>query len=308
MPKKNNYEEVYENYKKFDCELLESEYVDCRKLMKFKCKCGSIYEKPYYAFLKHPNCNNCGKTCSNSDKVKEFYLKHGCELLDEYTNNNKKMKFKCKCGNISFTCYKTFERSKQCKQCSGLNTYTIEKVKEIFVKENCILLETEYKNSRTRMNYMCSCGRQSKICLTKFKMGSRCADCGIRSGPKNGRWNPNRELVKLNITISSRSHSHLKRTLNNKTNHLSIYFGYSTSELRDRLTNHPNWNLVKDKKWHIDHIYPVKAFLEHNITDLKIINSLDNLQPLLGKDNLTKRDKYNKKAFTNWLNTKGIKC
>ena len=40
---------------------------------------------------------------------------------------------------------------------------------------------------------------------------------------------------------------------------------------------------------------------------MKIINALDNMQPLLREDNLKKSNKYNIHEFKNWLQIKGIK-
>lgn len=45
-------------------------------------------------------------------------------------------------------------------------------------------------------------------------------------------------------------------------------------------------------EWHIDHIKPIKAFLDEGITDPKIINALDNLQPLWAHENLSKGAKH----------------
>ena len=42
-------------------------------------------------------------------------------------------------------------------------------------------------------------------------------------------------------------------------------------------------------EWHVDHIIPVSKF---EMLDIKIINSLDNLQPLWAKDNLSKGNKF----------------
>ena len=46
-------------------------------------------------------------------------------------------------------------------------------------------------------------------------------------------------------------------------------------------------------EWHIDHIKPIKAFLDEGETDPKIINALSNLQPLWAIQNLSKGSKYN---------------
>ena len=58
--------------------------------------------------------------------------------------------------------------------------------------------------------------------------------------------------------------------------------------------------------YNMDHIFPIKAFIEYKIEDVKVINSLDNLQPMLLIDNMKKSDKYNKEEFAKWLKTKNI--
>lgn len=45
-------------------------------------------------------------------------------------------------------------------------------------------------------------------------------------------------------------------------------------------------------EWHVDHIRPIKSFLDNGITDCNIINDPMNLQPLWAKDNLIKGAKY----------------
>jgi len=81
--------------------------------------------------------------------------------------------------------------------------------------------------------------------------------------------------------------------------------GYTSEELREHIYNHSNWEKVKDGDWHLDHIFPIQAFIEYNIKDLKLINCLENLQPLTKKDNLKKHDKYDEKEFEEWLIGKG---
>jgi len=45
-------------------------------------------------------------------------------------------------------------------------------------------------------------------------------------------------------------------------------------------------------EWHIDHIKPIKIFLDEGENDIKIINSLSNLQPLWAFENKSKSAKY----------------
>ncbi len=98
----------------------------------------------------------------------------------------------------------------------------------------------------------------------------------------------------------------LKKFNNNKTCKTEKMLGYSALDLKKFIENHPNWNNVKNKKWSIDHIFPIKAFWDYGISDPTIINGLDNLQPLCHNENVKKNCKYDVFLFEDWLKNKGI--
>jgi hypothetical protein len=56
--------------------------------------------------------------------VKDFFNKNGCELLNENYKSiyEEKIKFKCKCGNISKIMFYNFKRSLSCKECGWKRT------------------------------------------------------------------------------------------------------------------------------------------------------------------------------------------
>lgn len=59
--------------------------------------------------------------------------------------------------------------------------YSYEEVKDYFASQGCVLISTDYKNNKTRLEYMCSCGntQPSFTTFSTFKSnGSRCAKCG----------------------------------------------------------------------------------------------------------------------------------
>jgi hypothetical protein len=64
--------------------------------------------------------------------------------------------------------------------------------------------------------------------------------------------------------------------------------GYSALDLKNHLENKflPNMSWDNYGIWHIDHIMPVSKFTKD--TPMNVVNSLDNLQPLWGVDNLSK--------------------
>jgi hypothetical protein len=87
----------------------------------------------------------------------------------------------------------------------------------------------------------------------------------------------------------------------------AVLLGYDYKQLQFRIESHPNWAQVKDLFWHIDHIFPIKAFLDYGISDLKLINDLGNLRPILAVDNHSKNARYSKEDFLLYLRLKGIK-
>ena len=70
--------------------------------------------------------------------------------------------------------------------------------------------------------------------------------------------------------------------------------GYTRNQLRAHIQSRFSEGMSWDNygEWHIDHIKPIKAFIDEGVTDPAIINSLDNLQPLWASDNISKGAKY----------------
>ena len=60
--------------------------------------------------------------------------------------------------------------------------HTYDEVAEMFEARGFILLSKEYKDALTPLDYVCSCGNQAKIRLSKLKIGQKCAACGLGSG------------------------------------------------------------------------------------------------------------------------------
>ena len=122
-----------------------------------------------------------GRTKFTIEYIKQYFTDNGCRLLEtEYTNTRTKMKYQCKCGNESYIKFDGFKQGNRCVKCGGNEKFTIDYVKQFFADNECELLETEYKNVGTRMNYKCRCGYISKIDFSSFKQGHRCKNCSIR--------------------------------------------------------------------------------------------------------------------------------
>lgn len=87
-----------------------------------------------------------------------------------------------------------------------------------------------------------------------------------------------------------------------KDQHTHEILGYTPADLQRHIQSHPNWKNIKGD-WHLDHVFPVVAFIDHGITSVKTICCLPNLQPLNASDNLKKNRHYDEKQFFRWIDT-----
>jgi hypothetical protein len=247
-------------------------------------------------------------------KVFDCFKDNNCKLLEnEYKNARTKMKYLCSCGKISQITYDSFRQGSRCCDCGILKgaekrKLSYDAVKSIFVEAGCTLLECEYHNNEQLLKYICVCGNKANISLGNFKAGKRCPNCKSTklSGSNHHFWIKDRNEANLRKKTKQKCYSLLKRTLaaigEVKIDSLLNHLGYSPFDLKQHLESHPNWSNVKDKEWHIDHLFPIKAFIDHGILDLKIINALSNLQPLSKFDNLSKGSNYDNTEFLIYLN------
>ncbi len=105
---------------------------------------------------------------------------------------------------------------------------------------------------------------------------------------------------KLISNLRSRFHSYLNQTDSKKISSITKLIGCSPKQLKDylekRFDKKMNWK-NHGTYWHIDHIFPMKAFNIENLEDLKICFNFRNLQPLEKNQNWIKNDTYSKENF-----------
>ena len=252
--------------------------------------------------------------------MRDFFAGQGCELLETaYVHNDCKMRYRCVCGNISDITFKDFKTGRRCSRCKYLRAASARRrdpklVEKYFHEHGCEVLDMSgYVNNHTPLPYRCNCGKVSRICLASFERGRRCKECGRakNTGSKNHNWVADKTQSRLKRKIRNAYSFMLKTCLRylgrRKKLRTEEMLGYPPKALQERLQSHPNWCLIQGKRWCVDHVFPIEAFLSHGITDVKIINGLDNLRPLSSGDNVRKSDTYNEQDFLWWLETKGIK-
>lgn len=318
-------EEIKKEVEELGYIFVSHKFEDNKHIITCICQCGKERTSSLETLRNGTGkCQNCfgSMFAFTYEYVKQYFEDQGAELLEkEYVNARKKMKYRCSCGRIAEICFYSFKNlGNRCRACGSKRSadkqrLSHEYVFEYFKSQSCELLD-QYIDAKTLMNFKCSCGNLGKCSWNSFFYGTRCKECGqkrliiSRSGTNNYQWIPDREKKKENDDFKQRCYKMLRIALTcsgqRKTCRTEQMLGYSIKNFQSYIKNHSNWKNVEGKRWHVDHIFPIKAFVDYGIKDIQVINCLENLQPLLYNENISKSGKYDPQEFEKWLISKGV--
>jgi hypothetical protein len=306
---------------------IDGDYVTANTKMRYRCTCKAIREISWKRMNRgETGCQPCSKARGAAkraytiEQARERFLEKNLQLLDTtYVNANTPLRYICPVCNVPDKMrLGTVNFGHGCKTCAerikAVSRRTdITEVRDLFEASGLSLLEDHYFNNSTPMRFLCkSCGHDGVMAFKVVKRGGGCFKCGIakRTGPGHFRWIEDRKEAKLRKKIIEKCHDSLKHCLMFiyciKLDKTSDILGYSAQQLRMHLESFPGWDeLIKDE-WHLDHIYPIIAFIDYGITDVRIINALENLQPLSAMSNWSKAGSYDRDEFENYLFSQGI--
>ena len=294
--------------------LLSNEYLGSQKPLNVVCNEGHKTTITWNNFQRGQGCRQCA--CNEKftlDQVQHMFSEAGCELLTlHYENNSQDLHYRCVCGTEAFIRLLDFRRGTRCQNCksktlSELYKTPEEEIRKLCEKHGCALVRVFDKKGKTRFEYICKCGNQAEAYLTNFKNCPNCKKCGSAkiSGANCYMYDPDREAVAFRKRMRKTCGRMIKRFMDatgkTKTRSTHELLGYTPLQLQEHIKSHPDYNSCIGHEWHVDHIFPIQAFLDHGILDLSLINHLSNLRPMLGPDNLSKADKYDEKEFEQWL-------
>jgi len=110
--------------------------------------------------------------------VRKEFEKKGYKLLSkEYIGARSKFDYICSNGHLHSIRIDHLRNGVRCPHCYGNVRLTIEFVKKEFEKENYELLINDYKNSKQKLNYICSEGHEHQISWGCWQQGQRCPIC-----------------------------------------------------------------------------------------------------------------------------------
>jgi hypothetical protein len=117
------------------------------------------------------------------EEIYDLFKEHGCKLVSKtYESSKKPLDFICSCGKPDTKRLEVFKRRGKCRDCCYFEAQedkrlTLDQAKEVFAKNGCTLLASEYKNNKTRMKYICKCGRQDFSSVDAMNDGQHCYEC-----------------------------------------------------------------------------------------------------------------------------------
>lgn len=123
--KKYIYDEVFSEFEKKGCTLLECSYVNCKTPMRYIATCGHESEISFDVFMNAKGaslrCPKCQQIKHYSfDEVKAYFETNGCELLSStYVTAKDKLEYRASCGHKAKIAFEKFltGQGRKCNKC-----------------------------------------------------------------------------------------------------------------------------------------------------------------------------------------------
>lgn len=112
------------------------------------------------------------------EEVRASFEAEGYTLIStEYIEAHSKLSYLCPEGHSHSISWSKWSQGRRCFYCHGKIKLSIEQVRASFEQESYVLLSTEYKDSKSRLKYMCPNGHERDTTWDNWNLGKRCLQC-----------------------------------------------------------------------------------------------------------------------------------
>jgi len=160
---------------------LSDTYLGVLTPLKWQCAEGHVWETAPTNIQKGSWCPDCGNRVRalSLEKMQQFANSRGGKCLSlVYKNTTSKLRWQCAKGHIWDSPYKKFNKGSWCPECNPLKKKTIKDAQFLARKKNGFCISTEYKNSKTIMQWKCEKGHIWSTTYNQIQRGSWCPLCG----------------------------------------------------------------------------------------------------------------------------------
>jgi len=190
MKLKLTYLEIKKIFDDKNCKLLEPEnYIyKWNHKLKYTCHCGNETSALFKAFVKQKYCSECFRDVArknslkyNYEYVKTLFENKNCILLtpkEHYMSVKQKLKYRCHCSNETETWVHNLKKNNGCFKCI-MGKLDFNEVKIFFENNGCELIspEKDYVGWKSKLKYICKCGKVLKKSYYSFSHRIKCREC-----------------------------------------------------------------------------------------------------------------------------------
>jgi hypothetical protein len=110
---------VKEYIEKYGFILLDKKYTSSNTKLNCICSNNHSVKISFSKFKAGRRCLECFliNKRHSSGFIEKYFKDNNCELLDKYKNAITKMKYRCSCGDISYTQFNHFQNGHRCRSC-----------------------------------------------------------------------------------------------------------------------------------------------------------------------------------------------
>ena len=155
MPAPFTYDVVKQLFTDAECTLVSKEYTSSKKKLDYMCSCGhpDVQQITIADLKRGIRCPNC-----RTERMKATNMvRYGCQ----FNSQRPEIKEAALSGIMKYIAEKK---------------HTLEELIEFYKAKGCKLLEKEYKDRLTPMQFICVCGKEGKNAFGHFQAGQRCSD------------------------------------------------------------------------------------------------------------------------------------
>jgi len=182
--KKVDFKKIVKSFKSEGYIILSkpSEYKNNQSKIRFICNKKHQHQIDWAHWNNGQKCKKCKHNAPVDFKlIKKSFKKEGYVLLDEvYINAKYKMSYICPSGHKHSVSWDNWDRRKsRCPTCAGNAKIKYKKIMESMKEEGYILLTSkkDYKNSKSKLEYICSKGHKHVTTWNYWNSKSRCPSC-----------------------------------------------------------------------------------------------------------------------------------
>ena len=164
--------------------VIDEIYINSGSKLKCIClDCGAEDSKTWDNIKQNKGCKNCNRLNSKlildiDDMRRSFEELDYVLLTKSYDHNGQKLEYICDQGHSHSVTWGNWEHNKRrCPYCAGNIKYTFDEVKFIFKSKGFTILDNEYINNHTPINYECSEGHRHQVRLYDLLHGDGCPYC-----------------------------------------------------------------------------------------------------------------------------------